>query len=364
MKKDKEITNNKEVIYHLEDAVIMQKGALAQFAAGIFLAWSSMWTWGLFRIGFILASFLTLIPLVIEFLNNQLRAVLLTDEYLELKIGFNKKPITIPFSEIRKLKQENSKDFRNEECTIQTEDGKKYQIKSKYFPTGEFHVFSDKLNTVFLQQGKNKSILPKKNKPAPPPKDQISAVAQSNLDNMQEDLALKIALENNMQEAYESVYRTRDEFDLAKNPQANIVYRVGNEDGSFTYFLENDYLPNLAEENIEIGNNLITAALENLKIVETRINYYRKIAETLENIRFQETNRKKLRAVAEKLRNLQEKNTAKSLDHSLANDADLDSKVIEELANLSQKVREIDDLDSSFWLKEHIALFSDKNKLT
>lgn len=375
-----------ETLYQLDETIPMHKSFMGKFIGGFILAWLSIWFGGFFfKFAFIVSALALLLPLIAEFWKGQLKSILLTTEYLELRTGLEERPQRIYLSEIKRVSliekenryhtknQSNSesttvlidekkaKDYDAEaKCTISTVGGKKYEIKSAYFPEGEFGEFLEKLQKAYHERSASFQInsstystLEEASQTA----DRIEQVMYANIRRLQEDLVLKKDFEKNMIEAYRSIYRVRDAFDVSKS-NAKIIYEFKNIDYSTSYILENDYLPELDEEGIEFGKNLIEAAKENLILVEQRITFYRRIDKELEKIKLQQQSRRKLQAVAQNLKDLQYKNTTKMIDQSFSNNAeDIEAKVLNELEELSQKVRNIDDLDDSIILRQHIALF-------
>ncbi len=385
-------TINYEKIYELEEMIPLQKTHLGQFVVSLLLAWGGIW-FSDWQTGFLIGALCAFFPLAKEFFVDQLNSVLLTNEYIQIRKGINPNPQTIVLKDIKKVRlidqesknskkgKKHKKDFsfhnldqfdysEDAHCLIETKDGRKFVIRSHYFPMGEFSKFLNLLQKTYQNEEK-KFVSVKKNEvspysnpflnPAPitNENDETSRVTQENLQYMQEDLQLKREFVQNMFDAYISIYRQRDDLDLARIRNARVIYHHLRADGRNVYFLADDYLPNLAEDNIEIGKNLIEAAHNNIQLIELRLKYRRKLAEELEKLRFQEANRRRLRDLADKLKNLQEKNAGKSLDQSLNPTENIDSRVIMEIEAISQKVRNTEDLHNAIMLKEYIALFRD-----
>ena len=388
-----------EVIYELERVVPMHRNFLGQLITGISLAWCSMWTYGFFKFGFLIAAFFVLVPMISEIFAKQIRGLSLTEQYLELRTGISETGVRIYMSEIKKVKlierdnqkkrrrkhhklseetvlisnQNHGRDRkyeRNSVCMVQTNDGRLFEIKSQYFPEGEFGEFLEYLQTVYDQQsntikeGSRRKML-KRTTVTPPalsvtPTDKIGKLQQQNRDYLQEDRYLRTALRSKLIEVFKSAYHQRDHFEAAKI-ENEVVYSYDNNDGNKIYFLRGDYLPNLGAENIEMAENLINASFQNLEVVENRTKYYQKILEQLDKIRFREKSRRKLNSIARELQVLQDKNTSKSIKHSLTdidvNEAEIEAKVLKELEELTEIVRTTDDINKSLELREHIAIF-------
>ncbi len=376
-----------ETLYQLDETIPMHKSFMGKFIGGFILAWLSIWFGGFFfKFAFIVSALALLLPLVAEFWKGQLKSVLLTTEYLELRTGLEEHPQRIYLSEIKRvslIEKENRYQGRNPssnsesttvlidekkakvydaeaKCVISTAGGKKYEVKSAYFPEGEFGEFLEKLQKAYHEHSFSFQVNTSTSsslEEASQTSERIEQVMYANIKRLQEDLLLKKDFEKNMIEAYKSIYRVRDAFDISKT-NAKIIYEFKNIDYSTSYILEDDYLPELDKEGIEFGKNLIEAAKENLILVEQRITFYRRIDKELEKIKLQQQSRRKLQAVAQNLKDLQHKNTTKIIEQSFYNNAeDIETKVLNELEELSQKVRNIDDLDDSIVLRQHIALF-------
>lgn len=385
-------TINYEKVYELEEMIPLQKTHLGQFIVSLLLAWGGIW-FSDWQTGFLIGALCAFFPLAKEFFVDQLNGVLLTKEYLQIRKGINPNPQTIALKDIKKVRlidqetktsqkgKKKKKDFafqnleqfnysEEAECLIETKDGRKFVIRSHYFPMGEFSKFLNLLRNTYQNEEK-KFVSDKKSETLSPTnpflnptvgtneQGETMRIVQENLQYMQEDLQLKREFLQNMFDAYVSIYRQRDDLDLARIRNAQVIYHHLQADGRNIYFLANDYLPNLAEDNIEIGKNLIAAAHDNIQLIELRLKYRRKLAEELEKLRFQEANRRRLRELADRLKNLQEKNAGKSLDQSLNPTENIDSRVILEIEAISQKVRNTEDLHNAIMLKEYIALFKD-----
>lgn len=378
-----------ETIYQLDETIPMHKSFMGKFIGGFVLAWLSIWFGGFFfKFAFIISALALLLPLAAEFWKGQLKSILLTTDYLELRMGLEERTQRIYLSEIKRvalvekeiqyrnqnpknesttviIEERKHKDYDPDaKCIISTANGKKYEIKSAYFPEGEFSEFLEHLQSAHSGKAVNpsatsKSISVKSNVEATGT-EKIEQVIHANIKRLQEDLQLKKAFEQNMIEAYKSIYRIRDAFDISKMSNIKVIYEFKNIDYSTSYILERDYLPELDEEGVEFGQNLIDAARSNLLLVEQRIAFYKKIDKELEKIKLQQQSRNKLKTVAQNLKDLQEKNTNKIIDQSLSgNQVDMEVRVLSELEELSKKVHNMDDIEQSIQLKEHINWFKE-----
>jgi len=321
--------------------------------------------------------------LAVEFWRGQLKSILLTKDYLEFRVGLSEQVQRIYLSEIKRValiekEQNHNSNPKNEsttvlieekkqriydpdaKCVISTINGKKYEIKSAYFPEGEFGEFLDYLTSAYSGKAPlaTKRTSAQTNIVIGSDDDKVEQVMHTNIKRLHDDLQLKKAFEQNMMEAYKSIYRVRDGFDIAKMVNINMIYEFKNIDYSTSYILEKDYLPELDEEGIEFGQNLIDTVCENLILIEERIAFYKKIDKELEKIKLQQQSRKKLQTVAQNLKDLQEKNTNKIIEDSFSgNQLDMETRILSELEYLSQKVHNLDDIEKSIQLKEHISWF-------
>ncbi len=415
-------TDNKPpILYKLQDKPLVNDyfigrliGTIALFFAVIMMpsALKFFSMIGLFAVG---------IPLATEFFQHQLKDLEITESTLSLTTGYQNEEHFVHFADIKSVevveKYKNRKrgsaplkkgevatilihdDSRHSNtyhpdtrCIIRTQDGKKIQLKARYFQRGQFAKFLSilqqayngfqqtqlsgaKVNPIlnqttpnYQQQQPNNFANPLQQQPIvqkskiSEAEEKINQVQRGNQVFLNDDLQLKKELEHNMFEAYKSIYRIRDAFDMSKMNNPKVIYQFKNLDGANAYILENDFHSELDVESVELGKNLIEAAQKNLNVVETRVAYYKKIDKELDRLKFQEVNRQKLQGVAANLKNLQEKNTNKSIDQSLTDiEGNVEEKVINDLENLSQTVRRMEDLDNSIWLKEHISLFKNAN---
>jgi hypothetical protein len=406
-----------QILYRLEDKQTVNDyfigrliGAIALLLA-IFLLPAPLSIFS--TIGFFAIS----VPLTREFFNHQLKDLELTDRHLSIVTGYKDEHHLINFEDIKSVeviekyrnRRRGSTPIRKGEtttllihddkrhamnyhpdtrCVILTNDGRKIQLKARYFQRGQFAKFLSILqqsyNSFQYGLGTQNNAALNKNFTASaqiPQKQTVAAVKPSiekntisenekkinqvienNKKFLEDDLHLKKELESNMLEVYKSVYSIRDAFDMSKMSNPKVVFQFKNPDGANAYILENDFHKDLDADSIEIGKNLIDAAQKNLNVVETRVAYYKKIDKELEKLKFQEHNRQKLQSVAANLKNLQDKNTNKSIDQSLTGmDMNVEDKVIADLENLSEKVRTLEDLENSIWLNEHISLFKNAN---
>lgn len=414
------LDNKPQILYKLQDKALVSDyfvgrliGAVALFFAMILFPAGLKF---LSMVGFFAVS----IPLATEFFKHQLKDLEVTDRYLSLVTGYQNEEHLIQFADIKSVevveKYRNRKrgaapmrkgevttilvhdDTRHNNtyhpdtrCIIRTTDGRKVQLKARYFQKGQFAKFLSILQQSYNsfqyaqvgagnQNAMNNPIQQRQmpqmqqvqqmqppqekvqKKPLSEAEEKINLVLKQNQVFLNDDLQLKKELEYNMLEVYKSVYRIRDAFDMSKMSNPKIIYQFKNPDGANSYILENDFHGELDAESLEMGKNLIEAAQKNLNVVETRVAYYKKIDKELERLKFQEVNRQKLQGAAANLKNLQEKNTNKSIDQSLTDiEGNVEEKVINDLENLSQTVRRMEDLENSIWLKEHISLFKNAN---
>jgi hypothetical protein len=349
--------------------------------AMIFLCLSLVFAANYSRFGFIaflIATVFTSIPVAAEFFKNQLRGLSLTRDYLDISRGNTPETARIALGNIARVevveqavKASQSREHRTvvfdkdnrtfgpeAKCVIHTTGGQRISLDARYFPPGGFGQFMAQLEQARKAHQESLAQNPYHSLPATSPaEEKINQVARDNFNLLQEDLRLRQAIEDSMEEAYRALYRVRDGFDLEKMVGQTVVYQFKRDTGELAYILQDDYLPELDEETREIGQNLIEAAQKNLALLSTRIDYYQKIDRELDRLRTREANRRKLQGVAEKLRDLQEKNTNKSLEQSLASELVPEQQVLEQLEELSQRVAGINDLEESQVLKEYISLF-------
>lgn len=385
-----------QIIYELEYTSPIHRTLVGQLITGASFLWLSMWTYGFFKFGLLISAFFVLLPMLSEIFTNQIRGLILTEDAIQLKTGINRSDTLIPISEIKQVKlversrrrhsprseetiigmksySDRSYSFRSN-CVIQTKDGKYYEIANQYFPDGEFGLFLNNLKQIYEKQvsltttaNPRRKIIDRQTnygntaqQKSTKPLDKLARLQHKNRIYLQEDQLLQNSLKSKLVEVFQSSYHQRDHTDITETNR-KIVYSHNVAQDNTIYFIEDDYLPNLGSENIEMAENLISASFQNLEVVESRIKYYQKILNELDKIRFREDSKKTLNKIARDLQVLQDKNTSKSIEYSLTdvstNDVDIEAKIIRDLENLTQVVREANDLDKSLELKEHISIF-------
>jgi hypothetical protein len=252
-------------------------------------------------------------------------------------------------------------------CIIHTRDGKSFEIEKRFLAGFEFEkmmsVIDDLYHDALPKPEANSSIEIKSGLQLSEEERKIDALIKKNRTFRDEDFILKAKFIEKLNEAYKTIYNLRPAREAVNMPEDTVIY-TASDAGRETFFIfHNDFKTKLSQENIEIGLQLINAAQKNLKLVEVRINSYAKIEEKLSDLKFQEESRRKLQNLTKDLENLQNKNTQNSTESDIIfgeNAAYEDN--LNELADLTQSVHRLEDLEKAVELNEHISFFTDKKQ--
>ncbi|MEM6297238.1 MAG: hypothetical protein AAF740_00960 [Bacteroidota bacterium] len=393
-----------DTILRLEDMRSMNSIFIGKLVTGLAFAYSMILMPWFLKFLFAFISVSILVPLGKEYLYQQLKSLRLTTDFLELRRGRRGRKVQrIHFRDVRKIElieKQTGKNRKNREvrrtifdrqpdqrifhpeakCLITLGSGNVVEVEASYFEEGDFELFLNKFEETYtkavgsapsqarfkprfqLQDGKTKS---KEQKETPNTKTarRYQQLIDKNRDYLKHDLALKSQLEQDIIEAYKSVYKTSDGIEVNREPNRKIIYEFKNPDNSSSYILEDNFLANFDAETRATARNLIQAYHKNLRLVETRIAYFKKIEARLQSFMFQEKTRHKLQKLAGRLHNIQEKNTERSSEHPSImeeDDIDLENRILAELEDLSDEVNELQDLEKAIVLNEHISLFNDR----
>ncbi|TAF32064.1 MAG: hypothetical protein EAZ67_10745 [Cytophagales bacterium] len=402
---DKKHDTDDDVIYELPFMRQMGSNFVGKFFVGAAFAYSVLWM-PFFLLKFLFAAVAigTLGPLVKDIWGRQIKGLKLTRSYLDVTKGLGREHVRIYLDEIKRVelveKQVNTKHRRYErrrydevstvlverssdrakdwhpdtKCIITTQTGLRLEIPYKYFNDGDFDDFLDIFQATHqmaiegLPQPQKDEIdhkmrLHKRLEP----KDEISILLdendillQQNKKYLRDEQVLKKELEDSLRDTYRTIYFVRDalEVSLMDREAVHIIYEYRNPDNTVSFVLQNDYKPNLGDDNIQTGRLLVEAASKNLSLVDTRIAYYAQIIHEHETIKFQLENKRKLKKLTTTLENLQTKNTNKSLDISVENlSADINSDLLNSLKELTERVHGLNDLEKAMMLNQHITLF-------
>ncbi|MCC5944462.1 MAG: hypothetical protein JJT94_05965 [Bernardetiaceae bacterium] len=395
-----------DIIYEISTMRPMSSVFIGKLITGLAFAYSMVWMPMLFQLLFAFISVSILVPLFKEYWYKQIKGIRLTNDYLDVTRGANSEVERIYLDEIKRIElvekhknQMRRRRHRREgevatvlfesevetrhyhpetKCVITDKQGRRYDIECHFFLDGDFDEFLKVFEQTYarLLKGDKTPLQPNATLHTGLPNEKVIAsmikqhpsvekiaqiIAQNN-QYLQEDIDLKHSIEQNLLEAYEGAYHLRDTFEITKMPNPEIIYEYKKSNESKTlYILKEDYLEKLDPDTLAIGKNIIEACHKNIKLVETRIAYYQKIEQKLEQIKFQIESRLRFQKLTNRLKNLQERNTNKSIDQNMVNvsDNDIDTRVLHELAELSHKVHNLEDLENAVILNEHISLFKE-----
>jgi len=408
--------SSKEAVYELDTMRPMSNIFIGKLVMGLTFAYSMIWMPLFFKILLCFVAVSILIPLVKEYWTKQIKSIRLTDHYLEIRRGANNDSVRVDLKDIKKIelveRQKNrrygrrkgevatilferpnmqTQDFHPEtKCVITDARGNRTEIEYRFFLEGDFEEFLGVLEDTYSKiykkhistQDHNKKIEPisfsqaNKTKEKTAKEQQNAQPYNENIARLEELIAKNdVMLENgvvltkkseeSLEEIYRSIYYVRSAFDIAKMPNAVIIYEFKNANNLTNYILENDFYKELDEESIEIGVQLIATAEKNIRVAQMRNNSFKKINKRLRNIKFQKESRLKLQGIMHRLNDLQEQNTNQDIEQKtnpIQTDEDIDLHLLEELEDLSYQVDSADDLQKAISLNQHISLFDDENR--
>jgi hypothetical protein len=284
-----------------------------------------------------------------------------------------------------------TQDFHPEtKCVVTDTRGNRIEIEYRFFLEGDFEEFLGVLEDTYSKmynkhiaiKDNDKKIAPisfqeaNKTKESPvtqqqneQPRDQnivrLEELIAKNNSMLENGIVLTEKLEESLEEIYRSIYYIRSAFDIAKKPNAVIIYEFKNANNLTSYILENDFYEELDEENTEMGLQLIETAIKNSRVAQMRTNSFKKINKRLRNIKFQKERRLQLQGIMHRLNDLQEQNTSQDIAQStnpIQSDEDIDLHLLNELEDLSYQVNSADDLQKAMSLNQHISLFDAENR--
>lgn len=395
-----------DTLFEIDEMRSMNSIFIGKLITGMAFAYSMILMPWFLRFIFAFFSVSLLVPLGKDYFFKQLKGLRLTHHFLELRRGRRGRRIQrIHFKDVRRIeliekqpsrgtryRSESRRTLFEQEkhifhpeakCIITLSSGNTVEIEASYFEEGDFEDFLNVFertyaNTNQLQPGGGgkkqqlkKRFQIREEGQLPPPAQQSTSPAsptdrryQSLIDKnqayLEEDFSLKARLESEIREAYCSIYQQADGLDISRMENPEIIYEFKDKDNSSIYILRENYLEGLDTETIATGENLIEAYRKNLRLVEMRIAYYKKIKKRLQGFMFQEKTRHKLNLLSRSLQDMQQQNTERSTDHpSLVDedDIDIENRILSQLEDLSDEVRNLKDLEKAIMLNEHISLF-------
>lgn len=409
-------TYSKDAVYELDTMRPMSNIFIGKLIMGLTFAYSMIWMPLFFKFLLCFVAVSILIPLVKEYWTKQIKSIRLTQHYLEIRRGANNDSIRVDLRDIKKIElierqrgrryqrrrgevatvlfehpTAPTQDFHPEtKCVITDTRGNRIEIEYRFFLEGDFEEFLGVLEDTYSRiynkhiktKDKNKKIAPisfqqaNKSKENPTKEEANQQPYDENIARLEELIAKNNAmlengitltkkLEESLEEIYKSIYYVRNAFDIAKMPNAVIIYEFKNKNNISSYILENDFYKELDEENIEMGLQLIATAEKNIRVAQMRTNSFKKINKRLKNIKFQKERRLQLQGIMHRLNDLQEQNTNQDLEqrsNPIQSEEDIDLHLIDELEDLSYQVNSADDLQKAISLNEHISLFDEENK--
>lgn len=411
-----------ETVYELADMRPMNSVFIARLVAGLAFAYSMFWMpFFFFKIIFCLIAVATLVPLFKEVLHKHIKSLRMTEDFLELQQGVRNNSVVVYYDQIRKVEiveryQQRGRRYQRKKrsevstvlfenkqfnarrsfdpdakCVITLNNGRIVEVDGRYFKDGDFEEFMDhfeqlyghalghdtqqssenisgrsrfRLNIPGQAQNTGNSNAPARKRPLSPEEIKTEKLLDKNRSYLKKDFALKEKFEGNLIQTYREIYYSRDAFDITKMHDTDVIYSFKNPDNSTAYILDGDYLPRIKADYIEAVKNIIQATHKNIKLVETRIAYHKKIEKRLEDYKFHLKKQIRLKELTQNLEELQEMNTNIDIEQSTMSDLEADTDILFELEELTQQVHDLEDLEKAVMLNEHISLFKedDTNK--
>lgn len=406
---------SKDAIYELDTMRPMSNIFIGKLVMGLTFAYSMIWMPLFFKILLCFVSVSILIPLVKEYWTKQIKSIRLTNKYLEVRRGANNDSVRVDLKDIKKIElierqnhrkhrrrrgevatilfeRPNTKtqDFHPEtKCVVTDTRGNRVEIEYRFFLEGDFEEFLGVLEDTYSKiynkhittKDTTKKIEPISFEQVGKAKTSTSSTEETHahnetiarLDNLisknsamlENGIILTKKLEESLEEIYKSIYYVRSAFDIAKMPNATIIYEFRNSNNLTSYILEDDFHKELDEDNIEMGLQLIAAAEKNIRVAQMRTNSFKKINKRLKNIKFQKERRLKLQGIMHRLNDLQEENTYQDIEKNInpiQSEEDIELHLLNELEDLSHQIDSTDDLQKAMSLNEHISLFDGNNE--
>lgn len=408
-------TYSKDAVYELDTMRPMSNIFIGKLVMGLTFAYSMIWMPLFFKILLCFVAVSILIPLVKEYWTKQIKAIRLTNKYLEIRRGANNDSVRVDLKDIKKIElierqkhrryrrrrgevatilferpNMQTQDFHPEtKCVITDTRGKRIEIEYRFFLEGDFEEFLGVLEDTYSKiynkhiktKDNDKKIAPisfqevnkaKENPLKEEQKNQLYDESLARLNDLivknnsmlENGVMLTQKLEESLEEIYKSIYYVRSAFEIAKMPSAIIIYEFKNANNLTSFILEDDFYTELDEENIEMGLQLISTAEKNIRVAQMRNNSFKKINKRLRNIKFQKERRLQLQGIMHRLNDLQEQNTSQDIEqrtNPIQSEEDIDLHLLDELEDLSYQVDSADDLQKAMSLNQHISLFDEEN---
>jgi hypothetical protein len=340
-----------DAVYELRDQRSPLKRAMPYGVAagvlvlvGFFLPGLLAWT--LFALGVVAGG-----VFVANYLNVNPQAVILLADRVVLKTKAGEKMVMLgeitkaelTYTEggaMKKIGFFGADSFQADEkamLTITDSSNQRLEVLAQDYALADFRSFLE----VFQVNGNSGRLIDEQ---------KFDDLIKQNEEYLKQDRKLKADLQQNLLEGYKAIYQLRGEFHRKQHPEAVVVYKhQPNPNDGATYFLEGDYLEGLDEGSVQAGLNLLTGSQKNLAVVETRMDYYQKIAAKLQVMKEAQKARARVSKVAGKLETLQKQNETGT---GQQDELGLQTETLEQLKMLSQDLRGMDDLGTANLLKQ------------
>ncbi|MCU0392031.1 MAG: hypothetical protein MUE81_13005 [Thermoflexibacter sp.] len=350
--------NDLDIVYQLEDSRSpMSKGKIYLIVGGICLVLGFifsgilsfiLWGVGLIALGIFAANyFSTDSPITILTRDKIISKTKAGEKSLFLS-EITKAEVNITENgRIKKINIFEVDTFSADEksmLSIVDTDNKRLEVRAEHYNLSDFISFLD----VFKVEGKQSRLVTHHS--------YDSLIAQNNT-FLQNDYKLKEELDKTLMEAYKALYNERGEMYIKNNPDSKILFEYRkNQMDMGVYFLDNDYQDGLQIADIEGGKVLIQNAQKNLKVVDTRIAYYKQIAGKLLQMKSAFEARMKMNKITAKLDNLQDQN---NVQKEASDEYNLQVETLKQLEELTLEVHSLDMLEKTTLLQEKAAILGE-----
>ncbi len=233
------------------------------------------------------------------------------------------------------------------EVFVQT-DHQELTLSGEDFEVEAYIGFLNKLQEVYADLFKS-------------PEEKIVEIEEKCKQALVKDQELKKSLLKNLKDIFSSIYRV---YSLSNGQslsevREDVVFSSLTKHGYYVYFVRDRY-KDVGPENIEVAKNLIETSQANLDIVEARILSYHNVKDHLVKVKAEYKKKQELLKAAQKLEKLQNQNmeNSASVDTGMAIDG-MDAKILSQLSDLTDSIRDVETLDKSLVLKEYVSLFEE-----
>lgn len=350
--------NDLDVIYKLEDSRSpMSKGKIYLIAAGVFGVLGFVFS-GVIALALWGLAVIALGVFAANYFSNDSPVAILTREKIITQTKSGEKVVNLSeitraelsYTENGKMKKVNifetdifSADEKSLLSIVDT-DNKRVEVRAEHYHLTDFVSFIN----VFKVDGKQSRLVTHHS--------YDSLIAQND-GFLKQDYKLKEELDRTLMEAYKALYNERGEMYVKNKPEAVVLYEYKkNQMDMGICFLDNDYREGLLVADVDGGKVLIQNAQKNIKVVDTRIAYYKQISGKLQQMKSAYEARMKMNKIAAKLDNLQDQN---NVQKEVTDEYNLQVETLKQLEELTLEVHSLDMLEKTILLQEKATILGE-----